>query len=149
MTTTYLFLLCYCLKVPTNSLGDFSKNSPFLGYGKCRPMENKSVFPTGLGQQKHVAHTYHSPYNGGSFFSCKRATVSKKGLVFVVCCAVCDTPCKAGRPSHYRRPDNHLLTRACVRRCSLRPLRSGDRSLKQADYAKIRANGRNLERGTK
>ena len=47
------------------------------------------------------------------------------------------SPCKAGNPSHFRLPDNHLLIRAYVRRCSARPLRSGARSLKQADYVKM------------
>lgn len=58
-------------------------------------------------------------------------------------------PCKAGHPSHIRRYDRQLLTRAYVRRCSSRPLRSGVRSLKESLYVRIRATIRDCERGSK
>ena len=46
----------YCLKVPTNSLGDFSTINQIMGYGK-------------RGQRKDVDHTSHSPcYGYGIFF---------------------------------------------------------------------------------
>lgn len=58
-------------------------------------------------------------------------------------------PCKAGNPSHIRRFDRQLLTPAYVRRCSSRALRSGDHSLKESVYVRIRAAIRDCERGSK
>jgi hypothetical protein len=123
MTDNSLIYILSVLKSLLIVLGTSPKSALFFGYGKCRPMENRSAFTTGLGQQKRVDHTSHSPYHGASFFSPKGAPRRKKSA-------------RDPRLSCLSQ-GLALLTPPCVRRCSSRPLRSGARWLKESDYARM------------
>ena len=65
-------------------------------------MENKNVFPTGLGQQKHVAHTYHRPCHGGFFFRTnallKARTRGRPTPFLLISAAQCATVRKGSTP---------------------------------------------------
>ena len=98
-------------------LGTSPKSALFFGYGKCHPVENRSEFTTGFGQQKRVAHTSHSPYRGASLFLSKMRLDARKAQEWCAFLA-----CLIYRVAR--------LTPSSPRRCSSHPLRSGVRWLK-------------------